>query len=157
MGCFQAKMMKTEKKDEMEIVRRGEDIWAEGTEGSLARREIPKHLVIMVNGLVGSAEDWRFAADQFIKKLPDKVVVHRSACNSLRLTFDGVDLMGERLADEVNFGCDTHHILFSKYFMMHFSFILLHFTFSWVVELFWYIPQRICSLFINPCLAHICL
>ncbi|ONK69643.1 uncharacterized protein A4U43_C05F25220 [Asparagus officinalis] len=55
----------------------------------------------MVNGLVGSAEDWRFAAEQFVKRLPDKVIVHRSECNSLRLTFDGVDLMGQRLAEEV--------------------------------------------------------
>ncbi|KAG0466756.1 hypothetical protein HPP92_018336 [Vanilla planifolia] len=55
----------------------------------------------MVNGLIGSAEDWRFAAEQFVTKLPDKVIVHRSACNSSILTFDGVDLMGERLADEV--------------------------------------------------------
>ncbi|KAJ4745087.1 alpha/beta-Hydrolases superfamily protein [Rhynchospora pubera] len=55
----------------------------------------------MVNGLVGSAEDWRFAAEQFVRRIPDKVIVHRSECNSAMLTFDGVDLMGERLADEV--------------------------------------------------------
>ncbi|XP_030458915.1 uncharacterized protein LOC115679453 [Syzygium oleosum] len=61
----------------------------------------PEHLVIMVNGMVGSAEDWRFAAEQFVKKLPDKVIVHRSECNSSKLTFDGVDMMGERLAEEV--------------------------------------------------------
>lgn len=62
---------------------------------------VPAHLVIMVNGLVGSAADWRYAAEQFVKKLPDKVIVHRSECNSSRMTFDGVDLMGERLAEEV--------------------------------------------------------
>lgn len=61
----------------------------------------PEHLVIMVNGMVGSAEDWRYAAEQFVKKLPDKVIVHRSQCNSSKLTFDGVDMMGERLAEEV--------------------------------------------------------
>ncbi|OMO94387.1 hypothetical protein CCACVL1_06034, partial [Corchorus capsularis] len=61
----------------------------------------PEHLVIMVNGLIGSAADWRFAAEQFVKKLPDKVIVHRSECNYSKLTFDGVDLMGERLAQEV--------------------------------------------------------
>ncbi|MCL7025529.1 hypothetical protein MKW94_019984, partial [Papaver nudicaule] len=37
------------------------------------------------------AADWRYAAEQFVKKLPDKVIVHRdSECNSSRLTFDGV-------------------------------------------------------------------
>uniref|UniRef100_A0A7C9EGT3 DUF676 domain-containing protein n=1 Tax=Opuntia streptacantha TaxID=393608 RepID=A0A7C9EGT3_OPUST len=61
----------------------------------------PPHLVIMVNGLIGSASDWKFAGDQFVKQLPDKVVVHRSQCNPAKLTFDGVDLMGERLAHEV--------------------------------------------------------
>ncbi|RDX81690.1 hypothetical protein CR513_37590, partial [Mucuna pruriens] len=62
---------------------------------------IPHHLVIMVNGIIGSAADWRYAAEQFVKKLPDKVIVHRSECNSSKLTFDGVDTMGERLAEEV--------------------------------------------------------
>lgn len=60
----------------------------------------PQHLVVMVNGLIGSASDWKFAADQFVKQLPGKVVVHCSQCNPAKLTFDGVDLMGERLACE---------------------------------------------------------
>ncbi|CAL5186823.1 unnamed protein product [Lathyrus oleraceus] len=64
-------------------------------------KRAPNHLVIMVNGITGSASDWRYAAEQFVKRLPDKVIVHRSECNSSRLTFDGVDTMGERLAEEV--------------------------------------------------------
>ncbi|XP_020108134.1 uncharacterized protein LOC109723983 isoform X1 [Ananas comosus] len=77
----------------------GEDIWSAAAE--VERGGFPEHLIIMVNGLVGSAEDWRFAAEQFVKRLPNKVIVHRSECNSSRLTFDGVDMMGERLAQEV--------------------------------------------------------
>lgn len=50
---------------------------------------------------ISSAADWRYAAEQFVKNLPDKVIVHRSECNPSRLTFDGVDRMGERLAEEV--------------------------------------------------------
>ncbi|KAI3811396.1 hypothetical protein L1987_21117 [Smallanthus sonchifolius] len=61
----------------------------------------PDHLVIMVNGIIGSAADWGYAAKQFVKMLPDKVIVHCSECNSSTLTFDGVDRMGERLAEEV--------------------------------------------------------
>ncbi|XP_071725328.1 putative lipase YDR444W [Rutidosis leptorrhynchoides] len=61
----------------------------------------PDHLVIMVNGIIGSATDWGYAAKQFVKRLPDKVIVHCSECNSATLTFDGVDRMGERLAEEV--------------------------------------------------------
>ncbi|KAI3801659.1 hypothetical protein L1987_29769 [Smallanthus sonchifolius] len=61
----------------------------------------PDHLVIMVNGIIGSAADWGYAAKQFVNMLPDKVIVHCSECNSSTLTFDGVDRMGERLAEEV--------------------------------------------------------
>lgn len=87
------------KKVEVENVRGGEDLWDAAS--TAERGSFPEHLVIMVNGLVGSAEDWRFAAEQFVKKLPNEVIVHRSECNTSTLTFDGVDLMGERLAEEV--------------------------------------------------------
>lgn len=77
----------------------GEDLFAASVAAS--PNPVPRHLVIMVNGIIGSAADWRYAAEQFVKKLPDKVIVHRSECNSSKLTFDGVDTMGERLAEEV--------------------------------------------------------
>lgn len=64
-------------------------------------KPVRDHLIIMVNGIGGSADNWKFAADQFIKKFPDKVIVHCSERNASRLTLDGVDVMGERLADEV--------------------------------------------------------
>ncbi|KAF7838064.1 putative lipase spac4a8.10 [Senna tora] len=76
----------------------GEDFFDVSTGVS---KPVAEHLVIMVNGIIGSPADWRYAAEQFVKKLPDKVIVHRSECNSSRLTFDGVDTMGERLAEEV--------------------------------------------------------
>ncbi|KAL2558358.1 alpha/beta-hydrolase superfamily protein [Forsythia ovata] len=59
------------------------------------------HLVIMVHGILGSASDWKFGAEQFVNKLPDKVFVHCSERNMAKLTLDGVDVMGERLAEEV--------------------------------------------------------
>lgn len=65
------------------------------------QRRNPTHLIIMVNGLIGSAQNWRYAAKQFLKKYPEDVIVHCSECNSAKLTFDGVDVMGERLAEEV--------------------------------------------------------
>ncbi|TVU45274.1 hypothetical protein EJB05_04755, partial [Eragrostis curvula] len=61
----------------------------------------PTHLVVTVNGIVGSAENWRFAAKHFIKKHPEDVIVHCSGCNSAARTLDGVDVMGRRLAEEV--------------------------------------------------------
>ncbi|XP_076933374.1 putative lipase ROG1 isoform X2 [Bidens hawaiensis] len=61
----------------------------------------PTHLVVMVNGLIGSAKNWRFAAKQFLKKYPNDLIVHCSKRNSALKTLDGVDVMGTRLADEV--------------------------------------------------------
>lgn len=84
----------------------GQDVWdaaevkrREAQSG--AAKAFPEHLVIMVNGIIGNATNWRYAADQFVKRLPDKVVVHCSQCNSATKTFDGVDKMGNRLAEEV--------------------------------------------------------
>ncbi|KAK7410406.1 hypothetical protein VNO78_01166 [Psophocarpus tetragonolobus] len=65
------------------------------------QRPTPTHLIIMVNGLVGSAQNWKFAAKQFLKRYPEEAVVHCSERNSSMLTFDGVDVMGDRLAEEV--------------------------------------------------------
>ncbi|KAG2312631.1 hypothetical protein Bca4012_027193 [Brassica carinata] len=48
-----------------------------------------------------SLADWKYSAEQFVKKFPEKVFVHRSESNSSTFTFDGVDMMGERLANEV--------------------------------------------------------
>ncbi|KAI3735115.1 hypothetical protein L6452_14603 [Arctium lappa] len=59
------------------------------------------HLVVMVNGILGSSADWKFAAEQFVKSLPDRVFVHRSERNAASQTLDGVDVMGERLSQEV--------------------------------------------------------
>ncbi|XP_019174516.1 PREDICTED: uncharacterized protein LOC109170039 [Ipomoea nil] len=59
------------------------------------------HLVVMVNGIIGSAENWKFPAKQFVKAYPQDVIVHCSESNSATLTFDGVDVMGKRLAEEV--------------------------------------------------------
>ncbi|KAI3471011.1 hypothetical protein Pfo_027674 [Paulownia fortunei] len=59
------------------------------------------HLVVMVHGILGSASDWKFGAEQFVKRLPDKVFIHCSERNMSKLTLDGVDVMGERLAEEV--------------------------------------------------------
>lgn len=62
---------------------------------------VADHLVIMVHGIVGSAADWKFGAEQFDKLLQDKVIVHCSNRNMHKLTLDGIDVMGERLAQEV--------------------------------------------------------
>ncbi|PWA83020.1 alpha/beta-Hydrolases superfamily protein [Artemisia annua] len=70
---------------------------ANGGEG----QKCPTHLVVMVNGLIGSAHNWRYAAKQFLKNYPEDIIVHCSERNSSLLTFNGVDVMGCRLANEV--------------------------------------------------------
>nr|AFJ66179.1 hypothetical protein 11M19.25 [Arabidopsis halleri] len=73
------------------------DVWScQNSDSSSA-----DHLVVMVHGILGSTDDWKFGAEQFVKKLPDKVFVHCSEKNVSALTLDGVDVMGERLAAEV--------------------------------------------------------
>ncbi|KAL4385973.1 hypothetical protein GQ457_09G000220 [Hibiscus cannabinus] len=71
-------------------------------------RDHPSHLVVMVNGLIGSAQNWRFTAKQFLKNYPEYVIVHCSERNSSMLTFDGVDVMGDRLAEEVKSVISRH-------------------------------------------------
>ncbi|KAJ6393380.1 hypothetical protein OIU77_022777 [Salix suchowensis] len=71
------------------------DVW------SCQKSASADHLVIMVHGILGSKADWKFGAEQFVKTLPDKVFVHCSEKNMFKLTLDGVDVMGERLAEEV--------------------------------------------------------
>ncbi|XP_020600196.1 putative lipase ROG1 [Phalaenopsis equestris] len=61
----------------------------------------PDHLVVMVHGILGSTTDWLFGANQFVKSFPGKIIVHCSERNMHKLTLDGVDVMGERLAEEV--------------------------------------------------------
>ncbi|XP_039126699.1 lipid droplet phospholipase 1 isoform X2 [Dioscorea cayenensis subsp. rotundata] len=72
----------------------GTDVWS-SSNGSA------DHLVVMVHGILGSIADWKFGANQFVTELPDKVIVHCSERNMYKLTLDGVDVMGERLAEEV--------------------------------------------------------
>lgn len=92
-GCFMMEFpTKSPKAVELEEVNGGEDVFSASAK--------PDHLVVTVNGIIGSASDWKYAAVQFAKSHPDKVIVHCSECNSSMLTFDGVDMMGERLAGE---------------------------------------------------------
>uniref|UniRef100_A0A803RBE6 DUF676 domain-containing protein n=1 Tax=Cannabis sativa TaxID=3483 RepID=A0A803RBE6_CANSA len=62
-----------------ESVDGGRDVWS-GKDSDSA-----DHLVVMVNGILGSARDWKFAAEQFVKMLPDKVFVH---CKELSVGLD---------------------------------------------------------------------
>ncbi|KAG8086776.1 hypothetical protein GUJ93_ZPchr0010g7631 [Zizania palustris] len=72
------------------------DVWSDAVSS-----HAPDHLLVMVHGILGSTADWQYAANEFVKQLPDDVIVHCSEKNMNTLTLDGVDIMGERLTDEV--------------------------------------------------------
>lgn len=82
-------------------------------------RSEPSHLVVMVNGLIGSAQNWRFAAKQMLKKYPQDLIVHCSRRNHSTQTFDGVDVMGQRLAEEVRTVIKRHPSLQKISFVGH--------------------------------------
>ncbi|KAJ1409790.1 hypothetical protein SESBI_22416 [Sesbania bispinosa] len=88
-GCFRIEYDADGKSFDMEVV------------DASGQRPTPTHLIIMVNGLIGRARDWKFAAKQFLARYPQDAIVHCSERNSSMLTFDGVDVMGDRLAEEV--------------------------------------------------------
>ncbi|XVE95095.1 hypothetical protein REPUB_Repub02eG0067000 [Reevesia pubescens] len=82
-------------------------------------RNDPTHLVVMVNGINGSAQNWRFAAKQFLNKYAEDVIVHCSESNYSKLTFDGVDVMGDRLAEEVKHVISRHPSVQKISFVSH--------------------------------------
>ncbi|CDY20663.1 BnaC08g13950D [Brassica napus] len=82
-------------------------------------RSEPSHLVVMVNGLIGSAQNWRFAAKQMLKKYPQDLIVHCDRRNHSTQTFDGVDVMGQRLAEEVRTVIKRHPSLQKISFVGH--------------------------------------
>lgn len=79
-----------------ESVSGGVDVWSDAVSS-----HAPDHLLVMVHGILGSTADWQYGANEFVKQLPDDVIVHCSEKNASMLTLDGVDVMGERLANEV--------------------------------------------------------
>ncbi|KAK9077172.1 hypothetical protein SSX86_005508 [Deinandra increscens subsp. villosa] len=71
------------------------------------------------------ATDWRYDAKQFVKRLPKKVIIHCSGCNYSTLTFDGVDRMWERLAEEVE-GAIKCYLLVARSLQVDFATQLLN-------------------------------
>ncbi|XP_051150728.1 uncharacterized protein LOC127265088 [Andrographis paniculata] len=83
------------------------------------KNQPPTHLVVMVNGIIGSAEDWKYAAYQLARAYPNDVIVHCSESNASKLTFDGIDVMGTRLANEVISVVSRHPALQKISFVGH--------------------------------------
>ncbi|XP_042493299.1 putative lipase ROG1 [Macadamia integrifolia] len=94
-GCF------TSERDYPTAHKPYEDRTPETEPGIAGEQSRRTHLVVMVHGIIGSAGNWKFAAKKFLERYPHDLIVHCSECNRSMLTLDGVDIMGERLAEEV--------------------------------------------------------
>ncbi|KAL6760525.1 putative serine esterase-domain-containing protein, partial [Haematococcus lacustris] len=65
------------------------------------------HLVVLQHGLWGTPEDMDFVANMLRRGTdPRRVVVLNSGVNASRLTYDGIDVLGDRLAALVMAFCD---------------------------------------------------
>eukprot|EP00899_Mesostigma_viride_P002772 jgi/Mesvir1/12496/Mv08108-RA.1 len=60
-----------------------------------------EHLVVLANGLFGSKADWDWTSKRLQERLGPGTFVYVSEANSYLQTFEGVDVAGTRLAEEV--------------------------------------------------------
>ncbi|KAF9274307.1 hypothetical protein BGZ68_000783 [Mortierella alpina] len=59
------------------------------------------HLLVLSHGLWGNVAHVRFIAEQFKQRLGDRILVYRAQANESALTYDGIDICGQRLAQEI--------------------------------------------------------
>ncbi|KAF9292043.1 hypothetical protein BGZ68_000611 [Mortierella alpina] len=60
------------------------------------------HLVVLQNGLWGNKGHMKYIAQQFKERLGDRILVYRAESNESSLTYDGVDVCGQRLVQEIH-------------------------------------------------------
>ncbi|TVU12543.1 hypothetical protein EJB05_46194 [Eragrostis curvula] len=62
----------------------------------------PDHLLILVHGIMASPSDWTYGEAVLKRRLGDNFFIYASSSNIYTRTFDGIDMAGRRLADEVS-------------------------------------------------------
>ncbi|KAF9906340.1 hypothetical protein EC991_000742 [Linnemannia zychae] len=60
------------------------------------------HLIILHHGLWGNVGHVRFIAEQFKQRLGDRLLVYRAQANESAFTYDGIDICGQRLVQEIH-------------------------------------------------------
>uniref|UniRef100_A0A0E0DX46 DUF676 domain-containing protein n=1 Tax=Oryza meridionalis TaxID=40149 RepID=A0A0E0DX46_9ORYZ len=65
------------------------------------RKRGPDHLLILVHGIIASPSDWTYGEAVLKKRLGDNFFIYASSSNIYTKTFDGIDVAGRRLANEV--------------------------------------------------------
>ncbi|XP_039842478.1 putative lipase YDR444W isoform X2 [Panicum virgatum] len=61
----------------------------------------PDHLLVLVHGIMASPKDWTYGEAVLKRRLGDNFFIYASSSNVYTKTFDGIDIAGRRLADEV--------------------------------------------------------
>ncbi|XP_062233584.1 uncharacterized protein LOC133930839 [Phragmites australis] len=61
----------------------------------------PDHLLILVHGIMASPSDWTYGEAVLKRRLGHNFFIYASSSNIYAKTFDGIDIAGRRLADEV--------------------------------------------------------
>ncbi|KAF9140097.1 hypothetical protein BGX30_007038 [Mortierella sp. GBA39] len=60
------------------------------------------HLIILHHGLWGNVGHVGFIAEQFKQRLGDRLLVYRAQANESGYTYDGIDVCGQRLVQEIH-------------------------------------------------------
>ncbi|GIL80454.1 hypothetical protein Vretifemale_9661, partial [Volvox reticuliferus] len=80
-----------------------------GSCGSSGASASITHLIVMANGLFGSPSNWSVICEQLGQHLDmSTVALHPSKVNRLTDTYDGIDVCGQRLADEIRSVAASH-------------------------------------------------
>ncbi|CAL5036853.1 unnamed protein product [Urochloa decumbens] len=61
----------------------------------------PDHLLVLVHGIMASPKDWTYGEAVLKRRLGDNFFIYASSSNIYTKTFDGIDIAGTRLANEV--------------------------------------------------------
>ncbi|KAK3131645.1 hypothetical protein QOZ80_6AG0509330 [Eleusine coracana subsp. coracana] len=64
-------------------------------------KQRPDHLLVLVHGIMASPSDWTYGEAVLKRRLGDNFYIYASSSNIYTRTFDGIDIAGRRLADEV--------------------------------------------------------
>ncbi|KAG0024806.1 hypothetical protein BGZ80_006080 [Entomortierella chlamydospora] len=60
------------------------------------------HLVVLHHGLWGNKGHVKFIAQQFKKRFGNRILVYRAESNESSLTYDGIDICGQRAVEEIS-------------------------------------------------------
>lgn len=82
-------------------VSRGSSVVVSSVMDTSKSKQGPEHLLVLVHGIMASPKDWTYGEAVLKRRLGDDFFIYASSTNSYTKTFDGIDVAGRRLANEV--------------------------------------------------------